>query len=758
MSEGMETPTSPSHDPADEPKRSRIPSIGVDDAATIAKDVATGAAAGGGVPGALVGAGKGLVKVIARDPKKRKAALTAVGVVLAAFLIIPLCLVIVITLALSGATAMSQGASEYAQTQRVDSDTGLSADDLNILMAGASLASVDWHVLAAIHYKQQSAFGGQGPFHISGDAADKVGGAGANDLAASALFVAVSLRELLDQQGADRSLDIANGATLYGGTTIVWADEDQHRKQIEEPYTAALVELPLEGVSTEWGAYVIWAAIQWRLGLSILCTPSSSETMTLVDAGNWVSSVTGTLGTGFGPVRDGDSYTMHTGQDVRATAGSTVSASSNGTVTQVGDTMIVQHDGGITSRYVHVKATVQVGATVTGGQAIGTAAADLVRFEIWINARPTDPVTFLKVRGVTLGKPVGATSSTPSANSTTSTTDNSTPTGTVPDSLTSTLTSGTKVTLNAAQLKNSSIVIGVGKSLNLDRYIQAALMTIFVETGGLNLASEAVPESKNYPHDGVAKGDLDSVGLFQQRTGWGSVKDRMDPVATSKLFFAALVKVNGRETMPLGRLAQAVQISAFPDRYALWENVAADIMKVVTGAAVGGDTSPGCDTAATSNVLVSGDWSEVIQFGLSLVGKYPYAWGGGTLNGPSGGIPPDAGIVGFDCSSFVRYIVYQKTGIDLSRTSRSQAAFLQSKGFVKRSNNYKDLQAGDIVFYSRGDSIQSIYHVALVVAPGEVVEEPGRHRYVQHNKLVNRMPGDIWGFARFDLNDLKKKS
>lgn len=69
----------------------------------------------------------------------------------------------------------------------------------------------------------------------------------------------------------------------------------------------------------------------------------------------------------------------------------------------------------------------------------------------------------------------------------------------------------------------------------------------------------------------VDHGDRDSVGLFQQRANWGPVAVRMDPWKASGLFFAALRRVAGWESLPVGVAAQRVQVSAFPDRYAQWE-------------------------------------------------------------------------------------------------------------------------------------------------------------------------------------------
>jgi hypothetical protein len=68
--------------------------------------------------------------------------------------------------------------------------------------------------------------------------------------------------------------------------------------------------------------------------------------------------------------------------------------------------------------------------------------------------------------------------------------------------------------------------------------------------------------------ENLTYGDLDSVGIFQQRPseGWGSAKNLEDPAFASRAFFGALVKVTNYTTIPVYQAAQDVQRSA--DGYA----------------------------------------------------------------------------------------------------------------------------------------------------------------------------------------------
>lgn len=83
-------------------------------------------------------------------------------------------------------------------------------------------------------------------------------------------------------------------------------------------------------------------------------------------------------------------------------------------------------------------------------------------------------------------------------------------------------------------------------------------------------ANRAVPESLAFKHDAVGS-DHDSVGLFQQRNNgaWGTTADRMNPFRSAGMFFSAMLKKFPQwASMAPGAVAQGVQVSAFPSRYA----------------------------------------------------------------------------------------------------------------------------------------------------------------------------------------------
>ncbi|MCW3494761.1 LysM peptidoglycan-binding domain-containing protein [Microbacterium sp. SSM24] len=126
--------------------------------------------------------------------------------------------------------------------------------------------------------------------------------------------------------------------------------------------------------------------------------------------------------------------------------------------------------------------------------------------------------------------------------------------------------------LDAPQTENARLIIRIGRELGVpDRGIAIALGTAMQESWIRNLDW----------------GDRDSLGLFQQRpsTGWGTADQVRDRVRSIKAFYGGPGDPNGTRTrglldipdwqsMSFAQAAQAVQVSAYPDRYARWEKPA----------------------------------------------------------------------------------------------------------------------------------------------------------------------------------------
>lgn len=137
--------------------------------------------------------------------------------------------------------------------------------------------------------------------------------------------------------------------------------------------------------------------------------------------------------------------------------------------------------------------------------------------------------------------------------------------------------------LSQVQVDNAQAIVRTGHDLGVPRRaLVIAVATAMQESTLLNRASEVLPESKNYPHQGTGW-DHDSVGLFQQRTstGWGPVAKLMDPAYAAQKFFEALRRIPGWEGMRLAQAAQAVQGSAFPEHYARHEGQANQVVDAI---------------------------------------------------------------------------------------------------------------------------------------------------------------------------------
>src|SRR6478735_4081364 len=172
--------------------------------------------------------------------------------------------------------------------------------------------------------------------------------------------------------------------------------------------------------------------------------------------------------------------------------------------------------------------------------------------------------------------------------------------GAVPAALTAANGNGASVTLNHRQLTRAATVIAVGSNEQIPARGQLiAVMTAITESS-LRVLSNigAYPQSAQPPNDGDG-GDHDSVGMFQQRpaAGWGSVENLMDPVRSARAFYGGpsgpnhgsppgLLDIDGWQDMDPGAAAQAVQVSAYPARYAINRPVAEKVLDVLSGAAL----------------------------------------------------------------------------------------------------------------------------------------------------------------------------
>jgi cell wall-associated NlpC family hydrolase len=91
----------------------------------------------------------------------------------------------------------------------------------------------------------------------------------------------------------------------------------------------------------------------------------------------------------------------------------------------------------------------------------------------------------------------------------------------------------------------------------------------------------------------------------------------------------------------------------------------------------------------------------------------PYSWGGGSLNGPSGGVDYDKGKIGYDCSGLTRY-AFAGVGVQIPKYSGDQYN-------TGRKVPQSQAKRGDLLFWGPGGS----QHVAIFLGGGKMLEASG---------------------------------
>ncbi|GAA0439055.1 NlpC/P60 family protein [Streptomyces luteireticuli] len=157
---------------------------------------------------------------------------------------------------------------------------------------------------------------------------------------------------------------------------------------------------------------------------------------------------------------------------------------------------------------------------------------------------------------------------------------------------------------------------------------------------------------------------------------------------------------------------EAVRLARGIPRNSETQGYVRDIMKL----AATKYTAPGSGTT-TGVPLPSGDFGGRVISQASLGLGIPYSWGGGTVNGPSPGFAQGAGTVGFDCSSFVMWAIYQasKGAITVPRTTEDQAR-------AGQEIRPEDMRPGDVVLFSlHGGGYD---HVGIYVGGTTMIHAP----------------------------------
>ncbi|PJN22234.1 C40 family peptidase [Kitasatospora sp. CB02891] len=112
-----------------------------------------------------------------------------------------------------------------------------------------------------------------------------------------------------------------------------------------------------------------------------------------------------------------------------------------------------------------------------------------------------------------------------------------------------------------------------------------------------------------------------------------------------------------------------------------------------------------------------------LSYALAQVGK-PYVWGG---NGPNG----------FDCSGLVQQ-AFRRAGVSTPRVADDQ--YRASTPITS-----KQLQRGDLIFWSSNGRVSGIHHVAIYLGDGTYVEAPRPGKNVRVSHLNSGYYPDFFG-------------
>ena len=319
-------------------------------------------------------------------------------------------------------------------------------------------------------------------------------------------------------------------------------------------------------------------------------------------------------------------------------------------------------------------------------------------------------------------------------------------TGDVPSSLSAVNANGETVTLSNQQLQRAATIIAVGASDSIPARGQLIAVMAALTESSLRVLSNtgAYPESADIPNDGDG-GDHDSLGLFQMRpsTGWGTVANLMDPVWSSRAFYGGpsgpnhgsprgLLDYPDWESMEPGDAAQAVEVSAYPDRYAVNQPIAEKILATLSGVTLNGGLACADQGGDVPPNLPPGFPGALIAAAASQIGT-PYVWGGGDFYGPTGG--------GFDCSGLVLYAAYQASGGRIRLPHYSGDQIHAGQGIA-----WADKQPGDLIFFSYPGA-GGPHHVAIYVGGEQILQAPHTGDHVRYG-TISEFAGEVMTVRR----------
>ena len=294
------------------------------------------------------------------------------------------------------------------------------------------------------------------------------------------------------------------------------------------------------------------------------------------------------------------------------------------------------------------------------------------------------------------------------------------------------VTTGPVAGLSNVAAANARFVVAAAEPLAGHEGAVAAVMVADTESG-LRILGNPTVDTGSASTQGSGS-DHDSIGLFQQRASWGTVAQRLDPIASTRLFITHLLRDRGWQSKQPWIAAQDVQDSAFdghpkPANHGsnvYGGNYQANLVlarRVVTrieddaahaacGTETGGlpaSTTPGSH-GLPSDYSVPGTAdpieAKVVAFALAQLDK-PYVFGA-------------AGPDSFDCSGLTM-AAWAQAGVQLPHYAASQAT-------AGTATNRAALVPGDLVFVAGDDgTLAAPAHVGIYLGENLVLNAADPH-------------------------------
>ena len=286
-------------------------------------------------------------------------------------------------------------------------------------------------------------------------------------------------------------------------------------------------------------------------------------------------------------------------------------------------------------------------------------------------------------------------------------------------------TTGDIPQLSAAQAQNARTVYATAAARGGRPAAYISLLVGLTESNLLILSNPNDASGNGIRAQGVGY-DHDSLGIFQQRPGWGTAAQRMDAVASTNLFLDALLRLPGWDTIDPWVAAQRVQRSAFEGRpnasnhysavfggnYLKQTGRAQQVLATIDSAAAtldcgaaevdGGAVSLPVDGAPLDSAT-SPQAAAAVAFALAQRGK-PYVWGG-------------AGPNSYDCSGLMQ-TAWRHAGVAIGRVTSQQV----HDGVPTTMAN---LRPGDLVMIpGSAGTLAQPEHVGMYIGAGKVLHAP----------------------------------